>query len=362
MTTNLKVLCWNVRGMNEKEKRLAIKQTPKLEKPNVICFQETKLSQTSVQIISQACGNRYSQFLTVDALQGRGGLLTAWDPNILEVENSLASTFHLTVDFIVRKDGSKLRLTNLYGPSNQIGRDVFLRDIRSVCPGNNTPWMLCGDFNLTLQLQERTNPLYNRSGTAEFADLVDELQLLDLDLEGRTFTWSNLRLNPSMARLDRFLLNRSFANSYPNIHQKALANTSSDHCPLLCSFCVRFQPTNVFRIENYFLKIPEFIDLVLNFWLTEEVADTPNSFDSKLSSLTRLISTWKKGRISALDRQLQSIRDYLAWTDRVAEDRPLSELELLVRALLKRRFTVLAEWDETRWRQRSAATWRLKGD
>ncbi|KAJ4746716.1 DNAse I-like superfamily protein [Rhynchospora pubera] len=276
------------------------------------------MSQASLSLVSQACGKSYKDFLAVDAIQAEGGILTAWNPNTLSVENSMASRHQLTVDFVIRKDGSKFRLTNVYGPSNQIGRDAFLHEIRTLSPPNNTPWLICGDFNLTLQPEERTNRLYNQAGTADFAKLVDELQLIDLQMDGRSYTWSSHRMNPSMARLDRVLLNQSFASSYANIHHTSLANTSSDHCPLLCSFGFRFQPSNIFRLENFFLKIPEFTDLVLNYWLSEEVADNPNSFNIKLVGLTKIISGWRKGRLSSLDFQLQSIREYLEWIDKMS--------------------------------------------
>lgn len=53
--SKLKFLCWNVRGLNEKDKRVAVKQTVLLEKPDVLRFQETKLNQVDDTIIKEAC-------------------------------------------------------------------------------------------------------------------------------------------------------------------------------------------------------------------------------------------------------------------------------------------------------------------
>lgn len=46
MTTTPRVLSWNVRGLNDLVKKLAVFRTIKRRKTSVICFQETKLSPT----------------------------------------------------------------------------------------------------------------------------------------------------------------------------------------------------------------------------------------------------------------------------------------------------------------------------
>ena len=40
---NLKIICWNVRGLNGKEKRLKIRNFLRSWKVDIVCFQETKL-------------------------------------------------------------------------------------------------------------------------------------------------------------------------------------------------------------------------------------------------------------------------------------------------------------------------------
>lgn len=71
--TKIKVLTRNVRGLNEKDKRLSVRQTILLEKPDVICLQETKLSEINYTIVSQTCGRRYKEFVYLEAEGTRGG-------------------------------------------------------------------------------------------------------------------------------------------------------------------------------------------------------------------------------------------------------------------------------------------------
>lgn len=42
--TTIHFVSWNVRGLNERSKCLAVRQTILIENPDIICLQETKLS------------------------------------------------------------------------------------------------------------------------------------------------------------------------------------------------------------------------------------------------------------------------------------------------------------------------------
>jgi hypothetical protein len=53
---------------------------------------------------------------------------------------------------------------------------------------NDTSWLICGDFNLVLEAEERsTNILIMMD--REFKRLVNELALIDLPLQQRKYTW-----------------------------------------------------------------------------------------------------------------------------------------------------------------------------
>jgi hypothetical protein len=43
-------------------------------------------------------------------------------------------------------------------------------------------------------------------GMLQFRELISDLGLIDIPLRGRRFTWSNARTDPSMTKLDRFLI------------------------------------------------------------------------------------------------------------------------------------------------------------
>lgn len=48
--------------------------------------------------------------------------------------------------------------------------------------------MLCGDFNAVIYLSERARGVGSRRDTKLFEELIQDLDLVDLSLRGRSFT------------------------------------------------------------------------------------------------------------------------------------------------------------------------------
>jgi endonuclease/exonuclease/phosphatase family metal-dependent hydrolase len=66
-----------------------------------------------------------------------------------------------------------------------------------------------------------------------FRRLLNELELVEIDLLGRQFTWSNEREAPTLVRLDRVFVTTDWDQLFPDCILQALASSISDHCPLL---------------------------------------------------------------------------------------------------------------------------------
>lgn len=55
----------------------------------------------------------------------------------------------------------------------------------------NKPWCLGGDFNEIKNISERKGCSRRVKGMREFNELIDNLQVADLSMMGRKFTWCN---------------------------------------------------------------------------------------------------------------------------------------------------------------------------
>lgn len=287
--TNLNILSWNVRGLNERNKRLAVRQSILLERPDIITFQETKMQSIDVAQFREMCGRRLDQYVTVPAQGTRGGILIAWRQSMYTLISKEEKQFTLTTTLQNTNDASKIMFTAVYGPTQQNQRQEFYNELKQIKPSGNTPWAVGGDFNVTASPEDRNFPTNSWRATLSFATLISELGLLNLNLIGRHYTWSNDRHAPHLARLDRFLISADWNARYPNSAQRAAPNSSSDHCPLLLSAKTGFQKTNFFRFENLWLRFPALDLVVAEAWGSAPTANTPQQLHNKFTVLQRCI-------------------------------------------------------------------------
>ena len=71
--------------------------------------------------------------------------------------------------------------------------------MRSACHG---PWTVLGDFNLITSEEDKNNGNLNRAMMGRFRRLINDLELKELSLHGRKFTWSNQQDSPTLVKLD----------------------------------------------------------------------------------------------------------------------------------------------------------------
>ena len=115
MDWNPKVLCWNVRGLNNPAKRNAVREFVGEAKVNIVGLQETKLDVIDSYIAMQSLGPSFDGFAYVPAVETRGGILLGWDSTVLSIDN-IAVDSHALTGRVHSKDGFDRWVTVVYGP------------------------------------------------------------------------------------------------------------------------------------------------------------------------------------------------------------------------------------------------------
>jgi hypothetical protein len=77
---------------------------------------------------------------------------------------------------------------------------------------SDLPWLIIGDFNVLHSQQDTTGRLRRTGPMRDFNDLIDELNLLEVPLQGRKYTYSNHQPNPILTKLDRVFLSIEWNN------------------------------------------------------------------------------------------------------------------------------------------------------
>ena len=83
--TNIKIISWNVRGVNNKEKRTLIKALLKTHKADLLCFQKTKLKGVSNSLVRSLGVQRLMDWVASNAQGASGGVLIFWDSRVLQL-------------------------------------------------------------------------------------------------------------------------------------------------------------------------------------------------------------------------------------------------------------------------------------
>ena len=154
----------------------------------------------------------------------------------------------------------------LYGPQADQEKIHFLgelREVRTACQGT---WSICGYFNLIYQAEDKNNRRLNRSMMSHFRHFIDEVEVQELHLKGRLYTWSNEQDSPTLEGLDRVFATEDWIDAFPNHKLSALASQCSDHAPLLLKTDCSLPHYSRFCFENFWPKCDGYLQVVQEAW------------------------------------------------------------------------------------------------
>jgi exonuclease III len=356
------MLNWNVRGLNDAAHRELVRQTVTSARPTIVCLQETKISMINTNLARDTLGPFLDSYVELGAQGTRGGILLAWDKDMVSVTQPVNRSFTISAMVQLQSNSPPFLLTTCYGPADDSHKEEFLAELRSIKPTANIPWMIIGDFNLIYQAADKSNLNLNRRLMGKFRRALDDCELMELSLQNRKYTWSNERENPTLVRLDKAFCTAEWEMAFPNFALSALATGASDHCPLILNHRDRVVSRASFRFENHWLKIDGFHQIVQEAWSKPQTGSAHSVLNKKLTETARALRRWSKPLFSNARLQLHMANEVIFRLDTAQEDRQLSEDELQLRRDLKIRILGLAALERSRRRQASRINYIKAGD
>jgi exonuclease III len=234
---NFFLLNLNVRGLNAPIKRSGVKEMVQAVHATAVCLQETKLQVFYDNLIRVALGPAFVQNYSFLPSRGSsGGILIAVSANVFRLISSRRSENALTVKLQMLDDALEWHLTGVYGPQMETGKLLFLEEMKHVRQSIQGEWLVTGDFNIIYKAQDKNNPRVDKRIMGKFKSTIDELELRELPLHGRKFTWTsekNTQAEATMSRIDRMFCSTTWEEFFPAAHLHAWVSTLSDHCPLI---------------------------------------------------------------------------------------------------------------------------------
>ncbi|GJR34251.1 RNA-directed DNA polymerase, eukaryota, reverse transcriptase zinc-binding domain protein [Tanacetum coccineum] len=158
---------------------------------------------------------------------------------------------------------------------------------------NHRAWVLMGDFNVTVKLEEHSNrSLRMTIDMSDFKDVVNAMEVEDLCSTGSQFTWTKSLKNGmcnTLKKLDRIMINDKSLLHFKKAHGIFIPCLVSDHCPAIMTIPKgTSKRKKSFRFANYVADKKDFLDVVREGWnhdvrvnvLKEKLKDSQSKVDA----------------------------------------------------------------------------------
>ena len=167
-----------------------------------MCLQETKIQEMSSADARSFGVGRLAGWKVVEAEGTAGGILVFWDTRKFELVEAEIGQFSVTCLFKNVEDDFLWAFKGVYGPMKRCKRELFWEELGSLKGLWEGPWCIGGDFNMVLSPKERNSMGRLSHSMRCFIEVLNELGLRDLPLQGGPFTWRGGLNNQCMSRLD----------------------------------------------------------------------------------------------------------------------------------------------------------------
>ena len=176
----IKILSCNVREVNDKNKRRLIKALISSLKVDLVCLQETKMSEMSIRVVKSLGVVRFLEWGVLNAKGATRGVLVFWDNRVLELIGMEVGLFSISCRFKNCEDGFSWIFSGVYDPTLKRYRELFWEELGAICGLWSDPWYIGEDFNMIRFPNERRRGGKLSPSMQRFSKVIDDLDLRDL--------------------------------------------------------------------------------------------------------------------------------------------------------------------------------------
>ena len=231
---------------------------------------------------------------------------------------------------------------------------------------NPYPIIIGGDFNLLRYPHEKSKGRFDNHWPFLFNAVIDSLDLREVSMVGRHFTWANSLPEPTYEKLDRVLMDSDGENKFPMVSVRVLPRIEalSDHAPILITNgSPRIHCKRPFKFELGWLHREGFSDMVRAIWERPVAGSSPiQRWNNKLRALRRHLSGWARHMAGLLKKEKIRLSSIIDDLEAIAEVRPLTTQEIESKSQSNATLAGLLREEELKWYQRSKAQFFLEGN
>lgn len=153
----------------------------------------------------------------MDAVGTAGGVTLLWDCRHISIDAMWKGVFSVSVIMEDLEVKFRWLVTDVYGPNDSSRRREFWQELDGTRGRWNGAWCVGGEWNVVRFPSEKLKDGRLSTEMRLFSDWLNAHSLVDLQLSGAAFTWSDHKDRPTLSGLDRFLVSNDWLDRYPKV-------------------------------------------------------------------------------------------------------------------------------------------------
>nr|GFB77625.1 RNA-directed DNA polymerase, eukaryota [Tanacetum cinerariifolium] len=207
----------------------------------------------------------YRDTKSCEAVGNSGGILYVWEAMVFKKDYATNSDNFVAIYGTWLPSNSKVLFMAIYAPQQVSQKRILWDYVSTLIDRWNGEVVVLGDFNEVWNIDERRGSCFNPTSARVFDRFILASGLVDVKMEGYTFTWSHPS-GSKMSKLDRFLVSEGIFLIFPSITAVCLDRHLSDLRPIiLCEVQADFGPIP-FRFYHSWISLEGFDEMVEQTW------------------------------------------------------------------------------------------------
>lgn len=315
------VSTFNCRGLGGRVKRNKIKELICSQNLDFIAIQETKMETISDSFCHYLWGSTDCDWAFQPSVGNSGGILSLWRKSSARLILSVVEEGFVGVclDFGVLH--KRCFVVNVYSKCDLSAKRRLWENLLLLKGGlGDGAWCFLGDFNAVCNVEERRgvnvdSEVSSRLERNLFNNFIRELEVEDINILGRKFTWYHPN-GIAMNRIDRVFVSEGWSLAWGIGALWVLPRDVSDHCPLVLKGMVGEWGPKPFRFNNFWIENRKFKRVVEEAWRGSNATGWMGFvLKTKLKELKLVLKAWHLEEYGGLDLKLKVLMKDIADLD-----------------------------------------------
>jgi hypothetical protein len=193
----MKGVWWNSEGLGDPAKYLFISETIREHKLDFIILLETGRSNFSGPFLKHLFGGLDFLWYCLPPHGRSGGILVGINMETILIQKVESGDFCVKLFVKSKLDGFEWILVGVYGAAQEALKPDFLAELVRICETETLPMLVGGDFNIIRLKEKKIMIILMLVVLLFFNAIIESLDLREIILSGRQFTWASRREIPT---------------------------------------------------------------------------------------------------------------------------------------------------------------------